>query len=64
MVVQIPEFLMRLLAEFAWLRIDSVVPDAVVEDEDDVFEERLNVQIVMVFQFLCYRSEVHWFLNY
>ena len=63
-MVQIPEFLMCLLAEFARLRIDSVVPDAVVEDEDDVFEERLYVQIVMVFQFLCYRSEVHWFLNY
>lgn len=55
---------MCFFAQFAWLRIDSVVSHAVVEHQNDVIKERFDLQVIVIFQFFCNRSEVHRFLNY
>lgn len=64
MVVKILKLFVCFLAKDSRLRIDSIVPDAVAEDEDDIVNEPFNFEVLVLFKFLFYGAEVHRSLNY
>jgi len=64
LLVKCSKFLVRFLAQFSRLRIYSVVSNAVVENQNDVFKERFNLIVLMILQLFSNRPEIHRLYDY